>query len=624
MADMLASLDFDRLLLGVGDEDTFGRFLAHYVDPSGHPHHVSVIGHLLAISELDDGLKILILGSPSGDCPITSAIFQDQHSSLDKLICRDWNDSHRMVMNQQLWCYGVPGARAAFVYVRVSAATTTDVRDMSRQGTADGFAGFLSEVPHATGDVGPLDIGGLVACAVDMFRVDVPAPPLMGQSERVFERASFRLKRRWRRAVHSTRLDSNVYIRISILNARQTGEYRISCDVYGDDPMDSVSWSDQMDLLLLAGDSLQSRVIFANMSARRLFQTALVSDELFELVSGFLDFLRNHDLDEAELSSPGSYEFEEASVHSDSMSCIDDYVAAFAGFPDLPPEIGLEVVKDLALADRTRLAQTSHSSAAIVAEALQQQAVRLLAPFRLRFGHVRLMLTATGAAISGSAVAALTVPAPSFDPNDLDIVVGSGHGPEVVHFIGRAGGYRTIVETDEPSFAPSLGRTWLTENDEGKRIQVIESLTDNAFDVVGHFHLTCVYGAWYANGLLHCYPALTAGGDALTTARKMPWRHRLPERCGIWDVLDKYTSRGFDIGLNAYDADHVCGVDVNCPATLRTTDDTGCSYSAFPSWLYADDASPPAITCWTMGGTGYMNWRGKLMSLMSNPRPSVP
>ncbi|KAJ7623952.1 hypothetical protein DFH06DRAFT_1008818 [Mycena polygramma] len=269
----------------------------------------------------------------------------------------------------------------------------------------------------------------------------------------------------------------------------------------------------------------------------------------------------------------------------------------------MPPEIGLQVLRDLALAERVGLSGASKPGAALVAEALQAAAVRVLAPFKLRFSDIRLLLTATGSIISGSVVAALAKSGATFEPADLDFLCANRGGQTAVHFLERAGHYK-CVRHSEYTFAAGIGRIWTLFNDEGKKINVIESLTPNPFDAVGNFHLTCVYGAWGANGLLHGYPALTAAGDAITTRAKFPIRVGRRHERETWDVIHKYSDRGFRIHLNEYRERHTCGVDWNCPATIRRTDDAGCSYSPFPAWIYDDDAVKMPVSSWTMYGRG--------------------
>ncbi|KAJ7651584.1 hypothetical protein DFH06DRAFT_1331536 [Mycena polygramma] len=444
---------------------------------------------------------------------------------------------------------------------------------------------------------------------------------------------------------------------------------------------DCRSWAGQLDFLADAEDSVATRMVFMTMTAVRLFETTLVSKPHYALVADYLDFLRNYELDEAEhtdsrsdsMSDTGSDSMSTSSTHSRPSSDMEGVecglpvwptsaVASFAhllGPPplpvapgsapparlyDLPFEIGVNVADELSFEARVKLGQTSRSIANVVAQSLQNAAVRILAPFGLRFSDVRLLLTATKSFIGGSAVPALFHLGHTFQPADLDFCTGLGRGTEVVDFLKIAGGYHKTRESPEYSFAAGIGRIWTLINDDGMKINVLESISDNPFESVGNFHLTCVFGAWCANGLLHCYPTLTASAVAITTRAKLPVRFGAENNRSMWEVLHKYTDRGFTINLNEYDAPHTCGVDWSCPATLRRTDDGGCSYMPFPAWLYDDEAAKPPVCSWTMGGTGCprgilanangpctvatsgqdLRWKEVVMEHLTSPVPPVP
>ncbi|KAJ6501539.1 hypothetical protein C8R47DRAFT_1067866 [Mycena vitilis] len=419
---------------------------------------------------------------------------------------------------------------------------------------------------------------------------------------------------------------------------------------WGHDDLDRKSWSGQLAFLRDVDDGLQARMVLSTMSAKRLFETAVFSRKHFSLVVAFLDFLRNNDVDEDEMSvsdadssygsdasvsEGGNNAFSDVDMEletgSDSTTDIDSESATDVGSDsatsytelktqlfggkttapthtslyDMPVELGLDMIGRLSFEDRVRIAQASRPAASIVAQSLQDDATCILRPFGLRFCDVRLMQTATGAIVAGSAVTALVQNVAGFHPGDLDFLVGLGRGRKVVAFLAFAGSYRKTDDSPEYSFARGVGCTWTLYNEDGKRINIMETMDGNPFQAVGNFHLTCVYGAWCANGLLHWYPSLTVAGHAITTRAKLPYRHDdHPHHTGLWCILHKYADRGFTIALNEYDTPHTCGVDWSCPATLRRTDDAGCSYSAFPAWLYDDDAETLPVCCWTMGGTG--------------------
>ncbi|KAJ7880946.1 hypothetical protein B0H13DRAFT_1531730, partial [Mycena leptocephala] len=190
------------------------------------------------------------------------------------------------------------------------------------------------------------------------------------------------------------------------------------------------------------------------------------------------------------------------------------------------------------------------------------------------------MLTATGSMISGSTVAAMACPEPPFAPGDLDFFTPSGRGHMLVDFLESAANYTVTKESEEYKNAVAIGGMWTLHCGDLK-INVIESLTSNPFHSILNFHLTGVYGAWDGNGFWHAYGDMTADGIVIATPVKLPTPHHVPAHVNIWKVLHKYMDRGFTIALNEYPEPHTCGVDFNCPATLRATDDDGCSYILF-------------------------------------------
>ncbi|KAJ7651583.1 hypothetical protein DFH06DRAFT_1331534 [Mycena polygramma] len=193
MSDILASLDVADIKISVQKHDSEGRVLAMYVDPANKPRHVLLLGVLLATSDLDDGLRVLVLGPPGPDCPITRAMFKDQHTKLDLLMGRDVNDATRLLLNRQVWCQGAPDSYAGAIYVRVSEHTTTDVNDfgaetLAQETSATPFSSFAPEVPIVDRVPQPLDIGALLICAVDMFRADIPIRE-RGLGQTIYDRA---------------------------------------------------------------------------------------------------------------------------------------------------------------------------------------------------------------------------------------------------------------------------------------------------------------------------------------------------------------------------------------------------------------------------------------------------
>jgi hypothetical protein len=226
----------------------------------------------------------------------------------------------------------------------------------------------------------------------------------------------------------------------------------------------------------------------------------------------------------------------------------------------------------------------------------------LLEKFDLRLTEVRLMQTATGAIISGSTISAFFIP---FDPNDIDIYTGKGVGFCVVRYFEKGGRYSVTKTSASYDFAAGIGKVWeLRHVSSGKKINVIESLSDNPLHSVLHFHLTCVYSTWDARKYWHGYPRLAMDGQAITNLSRFPLKEELKNHMHAWEVLRKYKLRGFRFSFDEHLAPHTCGVDTDCPATPRTSDDNGCLSIPWPSWEFDCEAKESKISVWTLGGSG--------------------
>ncbi|KAJ7811364.1 hypothetical protein B0H13DRAFT_1926748 [Mycena leptocephala] len=336
----------------------------------------------------------------------------------------------------------------------------------------------------------------------------------------------------------------------------------------GDD-LDGQAWAGQLELLDTSTNACDVRRVLYTMSAERLFYTALISRKMSKTVSDFLDFLRRNEPEEDQFSTSddvsdsGSTNSSDgggdsgSDISVDLQEDVDMALVAAPGFNDLPLDLGIDVVTQLGYTDRVRLAGTSTASAMLVSEVLQHDAARILKPYNLDFGLIRLMQTATGTGIGGSTVTALIHGGRAFEPGDLDFVTGPGLGASVVDFLILTAGYEISGESI-------------------RKINVIESWTNNPLDAITNFHLTCVYGAWLANGFWHGYASLTTSGIAIAT-----------------------------------------------PSTLSTAQQR--DLPKVQAVVNNDDVSPTQLTCWSMGGTGCENGiltRGGVTAASSSAKSS--
>ncbi|KAK6977255.1 hypothetical protein R3P38DRAFT_3188510 [Favolaschia claudopus] len=83
------------------------------------------------------------------------------------------------------------------------------------------------------------------------------------------------------------------------------------------------------------------------------------------------------------------------------------------------------------------------------------------------------------------------------------------------------------------------------------------------------------------NGIWLAYPELLKEALVITTPAAYPIESGFARRFSVWSALRKYVEVGFPVHLNEYPRAHVCGENVNCPATLRSSDDEGCRFFPF-------------------------------------------
>ncbi|KAJ7077375.1 hypothetical protein B0H15DRAFT_955068 [Mycena belliarum] len=241
-------------------------------------------------------------------------------------------------------------------------------------------------------------------------------------------------------------------------------------------------WMEQLEFLTNAEDGPDLRRVLDTMAPQRLFATALVSEVLHKKIVTFITFISTSRVEEDSV---------ESDVDSDtSVSSYTPSQPAMAdlengnGFRLLPPELGLQIFKELGVRERIYLAQTSRYTTALAAQDLQARATRLLSRFHLLFEEVRLMLSASAAIISGSTIPALLQSSPSFEPEDLDFFTKLGGGFEIVRYLTNTDRYHLSTFTAEYQHSIGIGRVWSLTDNEGTKINVVESLSNNPFDAV--------------------------------------------------------------------------------------------------------------------------------------------
>ncbi|KAJ7025275.1 hypothetical protein C8F04DRAFT_1266380 [Mycena alexandri] len=188
MSSLLALLETNALRLGPESIDTDGRVLCNVVHKDGSPVRVVVMGKLVAFPSLDSGLRVLVLKAPSGEAPIIRQMFIDQQAVLDPLVATDSGDVSKIILDVQLWSQGSTAPTGGFMFIRVSDHTDSSTRDFAGENSPSTFASFAQEIPNVTAESSPFESGSLLACVVDLFRVDLPLLDDTGGFQGVYTR----------------------------------------------------------------------------------------------------------------------------------------------------------------------------------------------------------------------------------------------------------------------------------------------------------------------------------------------------------------------------------------------------------------------------------------------------
>ncbi|KAJ7021404.1 hypothetical protein C8F04DRAFT_1273761 [Mycena alexandri] len=338
-----------------------------------------------------------------------------------------------------------------------------------------------------------------------------------------------------------------------------------------------------------------TRRVMATFDSKQLFRAALLSKNLYDKVVNYLEEPEDAEGDNSSTASTSSLAScgEEVTLSSDDDGAKefnwDGYEAVVnmvhngeerpacgPAVEDLPPEVSLQILASLTFAERLSFARASPVVALHVAQAIQDETVSLLKAFGLRPRSVRLMQVATGTLISGSFVPAMMTG--NFEPKDIDFYMPRAAGGDVALFFKKSGDWSQIGMSPTYNFASGIGRVYtMRHRRTEKKINIIELLTLNALDAVVQFHSTCVMGAISADTFWHGYPDTTLAGVTITSVARMPLTKDVAQQTQTWKILRKYAARGFDFHLEEYRAPHVCCEDLRCPATVRTSNDVGCS-----------------------------------------------
>jgi hypothetical protein len=237
------------------------------------------------------------------------------------------------------------------------------------------------------------------------------------------------------------------------------------------------------------------------------------------------------------------------------------------------------------------------------------------------------LLGDTRSLISGSTVLPVLVDA-DFMPNDLDVYVPEA--AEIQMLDGLTNGFLfTTDRTQAPNYPIQdsvLRIHWLKKGAHTINVMVVPGF--NAAIAIFHFHSTIVMNFISSFGVYCAYPDLTLQKRAIPNVNLIldQWtRNRVMQCC------QKYVERGFaftmDLSQHEPWAEHHCGTDKSCPATLRGLHDDGGLFVPFPSRLsIVGPISPDYIydcvhsVIWTLGGPVCTNQRAFIPTFVASSR----
>ncbi|KAJ7455959.1 hypothetical protein B0H11DRAFT_2244302 [Mycena galericulata] len=249
-------------------------------------------------------------------------------------------------------------------------------------------------------------------------------------------------------------------------------------------------------------------------------------------------------------------------------------------FTRLSTPLILSILGKLPLIDRLRFSQTSHRNAQLCAITLQNILTGILARFGLQYSDVKLLQAATGTLISGSTITSL-VHNP-FHPNDVDFYTDTNRGWTVVAYLRDVCGFR-LHQYSGHQYGGTRGikGVWWLVGEQDCKVNVIES-NSSAMDAILRFHSSPPKGVVEWGRLFHVEPGHVLNDLALTTPAQFIVTGNKTDVDSAWNVVRKYKARGFDFVFE-YNKPHACGVDLNCPATIRSTEDGGCLRAQLPT-----------------------------------------
>jgi hypothetical protein len=179
----------------------------------------------------------------------------------------------------------------------------------------------------------------------------------------------------------------------------------------------------------------------------------------------------------------------------------------------------------------------------------------------------------------------------------IDLFTSQGDGLLVCDFIVSTTPYSTGTHPDTVTEMWTL-RVLSFGN---RKIRVFESFT-TAMSALSRCNTTAFMGFVDGRSLRHAYPGLMDARIAITTPSQLPIESTLEDHQSIWRVLKRTRERGYKVETEL-PFTHSCGHHPDCPATLRTSCDSGWLNISLPAVHYGSSGDRPG-TCWSLFGTG--------------------
>ncbi|KAJ7766543.1 hypothetical protein DFH07DRAFT_769805 [Mycena maculata] len=265
-------------------------------------------------------------------------------------------------------------------------------------------------------------------------------------------------------------------------------------------------------------------------------------------------------------------------------------------------EIQQEFVERMPLKDQVIFGATCKRNRALAARVLQLSIADVFKPYNIPYRGIQLMQAVTGAKLSGSVIPRIAMysrqSSSAFTPNDVDFYAPHSTYLFVREFflVGTAFKFSQVMNNiyDLPSITAI---SWLRRHvDNPLSINIMRCRGEHAMEPILQFHSTCVIGTIDASGLWLANPRTVAAG--VSTMNPKYFKILTPgEQERAIGVIHKYYERG-------------CGVEFECPATMRTTVDGGTTVIKFPlspfrNCIPSATVFPgPYILTWNGGGVG--------------------